>query len=38
MDEDVMADKMAKMIYERTQMTQGDAEDLAWDLLALIGD
>lgn len=34
-DED-LANEMAAVIYERTQMTQGDADDLAWDLLRIV--
>ncbi|MDH6199242.1 hypothetical protein M2272_005910 [Mycobacterium frederiksbergense] len=37
-DEDALVAEMAGLIYERSQMTQGDAGDLAWDLLHLIKD
>jgi hypothetical protein len=33
---DDLANEMARIIYERSQMTQGDADDLAWDLLNLV--
>jgi hypothetical protein len=26
-------DRIAKLIYDRTQLVQMDAEDLAWDIL-----
>lgn len=31
-----LVNEMAGLIYERSQMVQGDADDLAWDLLNLI--
>lgn len=34
-DED-MANMIGKLIYERSQMVQGDADDLAWDIMNLI--
>lgn len=34
--EECLAVELAGLIYERSQMTQGDADDLAWDLLELL--
>lgn len=31
------ADRIAKLIYDRTQLVQMDAEDLAWDILDELG-
>lgn len=36
MNEEELANEMGALIYERSQMVQGDADDLAWDLLNLI--
>ena len=30
-------DRIAKLIYDRTQLVQMDAEDLAWDILSELG-
>lgn len=38
MSDEELANEMAALIYERSQMTQGDADDLAWDLLNLIAE
>lgn len=35
-DDDELANEMAGLIYARSQMTQGDADDLAWDLMNLV--
>lgn len=34
MDKDSLADRLAKIIFDRTQLVQADAEDLAWDIMA----
>ncbi|MBB3752518.1 hypothetical protein FHT44_005030 [Mycolicibacterium sp. BK634] len=34
-DED-LAEKMSELIYNRTQLVEGDADDLAWDLLNMV--
>jgi len=38
MDDEELVIKLEALIYERTQMTQMDAEDLAWDVLKLVKD
>jgi hypothetical protein len=36
MREEKLVKEMGVLIWQRSQMTQGDADDLAWDLLTLI--
>lgn len=36
MDNEDLADKMAELIYDRSRMARGDADDLAWDLLRMV--
>jgi hypothetical protein len=35
-DDEELASEMGEMIYDRSQMTRGDADDLAWDLLNIL--
>lgn len=36
MDDDALAERIAMLIYSRTQLVLADAEDLAWDVLDVI--
>lgn len=36
LDDEDMAVKIGQLIYDRSQMAHGDADDLAWDILSLI--